>query len=264
MIKKNYIISCIIILILALLTSSLYLYKKTDNRYVIFFSGAGMRVPASEIVNSFTHTTGISVNVHFNWSSILRRSIEVFGNADVFLSGDKRNIDILADKGLVKESSFIAWHIPAILVPPEKWESIKGLNDLAREGVRFVMSNPKLAASGRLASEAISKHPKAADILKNVVIYGASTDDTLKLFNELYKKGEADAVIEWHEMIYTPEGNGLLSVPFEKEYQIRDQIIIALLNSSNNPRISKKFYDYFKTNASDIFKKYGYNTEAEK
>ncbi len=263
MIKKKHIASYII-LILLVLGTSYYLYQRVENRYVVFFSGSGMRVPASEIANSFTQKTGIPVNIHFEGSSILRHNIETFGDADVFLSGDKKNIDILIDKGMVKESSFVAWHILAILVPPEKWESIQGLNDLAKNGVRFVMANPKLAASGRLASQTIARHPKAADILRNVAVYASSSDDTLRVFHELYKTGEADAVIEWDVMIFTPAGNGLLSVPFEKEYETKDRITLSLLKESNNPRIAKKFYDYFKANAPEVFNKYGYSTEAGK
>lgn len=235
---------------------------RKDDSFVVFFSGAGMKVPASEIVKDFADLTGIPVNVHFDGSSVLRQHIETYGDADVFMSGDKANIDALIKKGLVEESAFIAWHIPSILIPPENMERIKGLNDLSKKGIRFVMSNPALAASGRLAKEAISRHPKAEEILANVAAYGSSTADSLARFRDLYKKGQADAVIEWDVMVHVPEGKGLLFVPFEKEYEIRDPLMIALLKKSRNPAVSKKFYDYFRTEGVKVFKKHGYNVEA--
>jgi len=261
--KWKYIIPTLL-LIVAFLVLMPGRDARKDDSFVVFFSGAGMKVPASEIVKDFTDSTGINVNVHFDGSSVLRQHIETYGDADVFMSGDKKNMDILAGKGLVKESAFIAWHIPSILIPPENRDRIKGLSDLAKSGIRFVMANPAQAASGRLAKEAISRHPKAEEILGNVAAYGSSTADSLARFRDLYKKGGADAVIEWDIMVHVPEGKGLLVVPFEKEYEIRDSIMLGLLKTSGSPETSKKFYDYFRTEGLKVFKKHGYNTEAGK
>ncbi len=258
-VKWKYIIPVVL-----LIAAFLIFRPGREDRFVVFFSGTGMKAPASEIVKDFTDLTGISVDVHFDGSSILRQHIEIYGDADVFMSGDKANIDALVKKELVRESSFIAWHIPFILIPPENRERIKGLNDLSKKGIRIIMSNPAHAASGRLAKEAISRHPKAEEILGNVAVYGSSTADSLARFWDLYGKGQADAVIEWDVMVHVPEGKGLLAVPFEKEYEIRDFIMLALLKTSGNPEISKKFYDYFRTEGLKVFKKHGYNTEAGK
>lgn len=257
--SKRYLI--IIIVVVLALISSLFLFDK-EEKIIVFFSGAGMKVPVTEIIKDFSEKTGIKVVVHFEGSSILRQHIERYGDADIFMSGDRENIDILINEGFVKESSFMAWHIPAILVPSENIEKIKGLNDLSRKGISFVMSNPRLAASGRMAYEAISRHPMSREILNNVAAYSSSTQESLKIFRDLHEKGQADAVIEWDVMVHVPEGRGLFVVPFEKEYEIRDSIIIALLKKSSNPDISKIFYDYLKKEGREVFKRHGYNTEA--
>ena len=259
--RKRYLI--LIIVVMLALVSALFLFKNGE-QIIVFFSGTGMKVPATEIIKDFSKKTGINVDVHFEGSSILRQHIERYGDADVFMSGDRENIDILINKGLVKESSFIAWHIPVILVPSEKREKIKGLNDLSKKDIRFVMANPKLAASGRMAYDAISRHPMSREILKNIAAYSSSTQESLKIFWDLYKNGQADAVIEWDVMVHVPEGKRLFVVPFEKEYEIRDSIMIALIKKSRNPDISKKFYDYLKKEGTEVFKRYGYNTEAQK
>ncbi len=254
-----------VIALLVIVSAAVFFYqRKKEERFIVFFSGAGMKVPVSEIVNDFTDKTGISVDVHFEGSAILRQHIETYGGVDLFMSGDKKNMDDLAEKGFVKELTFIAWHIPSILIPPENGGKIKGLNDLAREGVRIVMSNPKQASLGRLVNDMLRRHPKGRDILNNVVVYGSDSQDDLRLFRDLYKKGEADAVIEWDVMADEPEGKGLIVVPFEKEYEIKDPLTLALLKASGNPEISKKFYEYFRTEGTKAFKKHGYTTEAVK
>jgi len=262
--KKSLLLITSIILLFIVSVAIFFYQGNEKKRFVVFFSGTGMKIPAAEIVKDFTDLTGVSVNVHFDGSSVLRQHIETYGDADVFMSGDKANIDALIKKGLVKESAFIAWHIPSILIPPENRERIKGLNDLAKSGIRFVMANPAHAASGRLANEAISRHPKAEEILGNVAVFGSSTADSLARFWDLYGKGRADAVIEWDIMVHVPEGKDLMVVPFEKKYEVKDAIVLALIENSRKPDISKRFYDYFRTEGIKVFKKHGYNTEAEK
>lgn len=261
-ITKKY-LALIVIIIPIILLSVFFLYRK-DRHLIIFFSGAGMKVPVSEIVKDFTDQTGIKVDVHFEGSAILVQHIKTYGDADLFMSGDKKNMDILIKDGFVKENTFIAWHIPSILIPPENKGRIKGLNDLAGKGVRFVMSNPVQASLGRLVNDMLLRHPKGKDILNNVAVYGSDSQDDLRLFWDLYGKGRVDAVIEWDVMTHVPEGERLLIIPFEKEYEIKDPLLLALLKTSKNPKISKRFYDYFKTEGIKIFKKHGYNTEASK
>lgn len=262
--KKRSIALPVIISLLTLLAVLFFLLNKKDNVFIVLFSGAGMKVPVNEIVAGFTGSTGIGVDVHFEGSSVLRQHIETYGDADLFMSGDKENIDSLVRTGLVKESAFIAWHVPSILIPPGNKEKIKGLDDLAKKGVRFVMSNPQQASLGKMVDEVIRRHPKGKEISGNVAVYGSSTEDDLRLFWDLYKKGEADAVIEWDVMVHVAEGKGLLVVPFEKEYEIKDALMLALLKTSKNSVGAKRFYDYFKTEGIKVFKKHGYTTEADR
>ncbi|MCL5976929.1 MAG: substrate-binding domain-containing protein [Nitrospirae bacterium] len=252
-----------VILLVALIAAFIFLPPKKDKRVVVFFSGSGMKIPVAEIARDFTASTGIAVDVHLEGSSILRQYIETYGEAELFLSGDKENIDILDKKGLVKKSAFIAWHIPSILVPEGNRKNITGLDDLAEKGMRIVIANPKQAASGKLISEMLRRHPKGKEILSNVVVYGSSTNDTLRVFKELYKKGAADAVLEWDIMVHVPEGRGLTVIPFDKKYEIKDPLMQAMLKNSHVTEDAQRFYDYFRTEGVKAFEKHGYNTKAK-
>jgi molybdate transport system substrate-binding protein len=260
---KKYVVP-ILLALFFLIAAFFFLSNRKKDHFIVFFSGAGMKIPVTEIAANFTGRTGIHVDVHFEGSSVLRRYIEVYGDADLFMSGDKENIDTLVKSGRVKESTFIAWHIPSILIPPENKEKIRGLDDLARKGVRFVMSNPRQASLGMMVDEMLRRHPRGKDILGNVAVYGSSTQDDLNLFWNLYKKGKADAVIEWDVMVDVPEGKGLLVVPFGKKYEVKDALTIALLTTAHNPGAAKRFYDYFRTEGLEVFKKHGYSTEADR
>ena len=248
----------LIAIIVIAATVVFFSFKERQETTLLFLSGAGMKVPVNEIVANFERKTGIRVQTQFDGSAILRDYILTFNTGDIFLPGDKKNLDILAENDLVSESAFIAWHVVAILVAPEARERIKGLADLAKPGVRIAMSNPKLASLGRIVMKnIIEKHPKGQDILKNVVVYGSSSQDVLKL----YREGGIDAIIEWDVMAATPEGQGLVVVPLEKPYMVRDELFAGLLTTAREPRAAKEFYDYLVTDGKEVFRKHGYNIE---
>ena len=254
---RSYVV-CFVLLVVVLILFFLNISCQ-KKQTVMFLSGAGMKAPVNEIAANFEKETGIRIQTHFDGSSILRDYVINFQTGDIFLPGDKKNLDILSDKGLVKESSFIAWHVVAILVSPEAKDRIKGIDDLAEKGVRLVISNPELASLGRIVTEnIIKKHPKGDDILSNVVVYGSSSQDVLRL----YREGGIDAIIEWDVMAATQEGKGLIVVPLEEPYQVKDELFAGLLTTAHEPVLAKKFYDYLISKGRDVFRKHGYNTTA--
>jgi len=254
--SNHYYIIAIIVIVLTVGFFSLSCQKK---KTILFLSGAGMKAPVNEIAANFEQETGIKVQTQFEGSSILRDYILNFNTGDIFLPGDRRNLDALSEQGLVAEKSFIAWHVVAILVSPIAKEHIKGLDDLANEGVRLAMSNPQLASLGRIVRKnIIERHPKGKDILKNVVVYGSSSQDVLRL----YREGGVDAIIEWDVMAATPEGKGLIVIPLEKPYQVKDELFAGLLTTARDPLSAKYFYDYLVTKGKEVFRKHGYNIDA--
>jgi len=215
-------------------------------------------MPVTDIARNFERETGITVQTLFDGSSILREYITNFNAGDLFLPGDKNNLDILHDAELVEESSFVAWHIVAILVAPWFKDTIKGLDDLAGERVRLAMSNPRQASLGRLVmNNIINRHPAGESILKNITVYGSSSQDVLNR----YREGHADVLIEWDVMASTREGQGLVVVPIHEPYQVKDPLYAGILKTSKNPALARQFYNYLLTEGRKVFQQYGYNIE---
>lgn len=231
--------------------------REREKPEIIFLSGSGMKVPITEIAANFERETGIRVQTHFEGSAILHDYIVDFNTGDIFLPGDKKNLDDLQQKGLVKESFFLAWHVLSILVAPNMAERIKGLDDLAEPGIRLAMSNPRQASPGRFVmQQIIEKHPRGEEILNNVIALGSSSQEVLKL----YRQGGIDAVIEWDVLAATPEGKGLIVVPLVAPYQLRDELHAALLSTAKNPAAAEKFYTYLRSNGREVFQRHGYDT----
>lgn len=248
-----------LLIAITVVLTAFFLLADREKQSLIFLSGAGMKVPVTEIAENFERETGIRVQTHFEGSSILRDYIINFKTGDIFLPGDKKNLDVLSEKGLVADSSFMAWHVAAILVSPEAGERIKGLDDLAGEGIRLAISNPRLASLGRIVmQQIIERHPRGRDILKNVVVYGSSSQDVLRL----YREGGIDAIIEWDVMAVTPEGEGLVVIPLEDPYQVNDELSAGLLTTAEDSKLARQFYLYLTTRGKDVFRKHGYDIDA--
>ena len=74
------------------------LYQGSGPEHLLFLSGGGMKAPVSEIAHGFEQETGIKVMTRYEGSASLRQYIARFQVGDVFLPGDKGNLDILSAK----------------------------------------------------------------------------------------------------------------------------------------------------------------------
>ncbi len=254
--RKIYFLIFGLFIFLLTATALLYTHNVSQESYIVFLSGAGMQEPVNKIAADFEQQTGIKVQTHFDGSSILRDYILKFKTGDIFLPGDKKNLDILQKKGLIKRSAFLAWHVVAILVSPQAADKISSLDDLSKPGIRLAMSNPRQASLGRLVmKKIIRKHPRGQAILNNIKAYGSSSQDVLRL----YHQGNIDAVIEWEVMALTPAGKGLIVIPLQKPYQIKEPLEAGLLTTSKHPKLAKRFFQYLITSGSEVFRRQGYN-----
>lgn len=257
--KKNHKIILVAVAFLAAVMSSGYFFHAAPpSPSIKFLCGAGMKTPITEIIQNFETETGNKVHVFFEGSAILNEYISTFRSGDLFLPGDKENLDILQKQGLVTDSSFLAWHTGAILIPPSLKDRIRGVDDLAGEGVRLAMPNPRQTSLGRLVMKnIINRHPAGDRILGNIVVYGSSCQDVLDRFRE----SNADVLFEWDVMATTPEGQGLIVVPIAGPYQVKDPMHLGLLATARNPTLARQFYAYLLTKGREVFRKHGYNVE---
>ncbi len=239
-----------------LTTAALCIHSAAQPPSLLFLSGAGMKEPASQIAADFEQQTGIKIQTHFDGSSILRDYIIKFKTGDIFLPGGQKNLDILGKRRLVKRKAFLAWHVVAILVSPQAADKISSLDDLSKPGIRLAISDPRQASLGRLVMEKIIRiHPKGQAILNNIKVYGSSSQDVLRL----YHQGNIDAVIEWDVMAQTPAGRGLIVIPLQKPYQIKEPIEAGLLTTSKHQKLAEHFFQYLTTSGRKIFRQHGYN-----
>lgn len=162
---------------------------------LLFFCGSAVRVPMDEIIKSYQAERGVRVQVTYGGSGGLLSQMELAHRGDVYLAGSPDYIAIGEKKKLLVPGTEkrVAYLIPAIIVPKRNPAKIRSLDDLARPGVRVGMGNPKTVCLGLYGIEILEHNKLLEKVLKNVVVFAKSCEDTATLV--VLKK--VDAIIGW-------------------------------------------------------------------
>lgn len=126
---------------------------------LMVFSGAGLMKPMEAMRKNFGQQHGLTIDVHYGSSGEIFGMVAAGQPCDVLIPGaEKYTQDALKNGWVGKETiRKIVLHLPAIAVPKRNPATIKGLDDLAREGVRVSIGDPKAPAIGRVSKKLLTK-----------------------------------------------------------------------------------------------------------
>jgi molybdate transport system substrate-binding protein len=138
---------------------------------------------------------GDRVELNFAGSQVLRTQIEQGASVDVFASADLVHADALRQAGLLGSYEVFARN-RLVAVAPATRARVRGLQDLARPGVKIVVAGPSVPV-GRYTTQVVSKlgaaglfaHDFAARLQANVV----SQETNVRAVLSKVALGEADA-----------------------------------------------------------------------
>lgn len=218
------------------------------------FAGAGLRQPVDQLVDMFQKETGNRVFVDYAGTGYLIARIIASGGGDLFLSPSLYYIRALEKEGMVDSYRRIVSNTPVIGVTRDKEQLIRTFEDLARPGVRLALGDPKAMAYGRIAMEILEKSGMKEEILKNVVVQGA----TVKQLALYVAQGDADAsIIGRADAIQYKDR--IRIVPIPEEYIVTEVIAIALLKNAAARPEAIRFRDFMSSaKAVEIFRQFGF------
>ena len=218
------------------------------------FAGAGLRQPVDQLIDIFQKQTGHKVFVDYAGSGQLIARIIASGQGDLFLSPSLYYIQVLEKEDMVDSYRKIVSNTPVIGVNRDKAQLISSFKDLARPGVRLALGDPEAMAFGRIAMEILEKSKMKDEIMKNVVVQGA----TVKQLALYVAQGDADASIigRADAMQYKDE---IKIVPIPEEYLQTEIVTIALLRNSAARSEAIQFRDFMSNaKAIEIFRQFGF------
>jgi len=209
----------------------------------------------TEVLDEYNNLIVKKMNLNFDSSTRLRIQIENGAEPDIYLSANQKNIDILKEKNLVKESKEILKNRMVIITPKDS--KVKSPLDLTKN-IKLVIAEEEVPC-GRYALEVLdnynSKYGKdySGKVLNNVV----SRELNVKLVVSKITMGEADAGIVYITDINQNNKEKINIIEIGQDFNINASYWICRINDNNE---SKEFYKNFleDDNMKNIFEKYGF------
>ncbi len=178
-----------------------------------FYVGGTMRPAVEEIVPLWEAETGRKVDLDFGDSGACAIKAENTGQGDLVIVHDPFH-GVLEGKRLVLDGVAVATLEPVIGVAKGNPKAIGGLKDLARPGVRVILTDLKYSTAGPIAAVMARKAGIEEALEKNVVSRtraGGEAANAVVL-------GNADATIVWNAVVRL-RAKDLDAVPIEAAYR---------------------------------------------
>ena len=216
---------------------------------VVIYVAASAKSAVEEIAKKFQTETGFSVEVSPGSSSRLAKQIVEGGPADIFISADQVNADLVKAKGLVAERRNLLGNRLAVVTPADSKLTLKTLTDLGGAGVtRLALALEKVPA-GEYARQALRK-AGAWEQVKDKLVGGEDVRATLAFVEQ-----GADAGIVYRTDVF---GNSKVKTAFEVDAALHQPIEypLVLLQRGNGTEPARRFYAYLASEpAAEVFRR---------
>lgn len=226
------------------------------------FAGASLTDAFREIGPMFERANpGTRVRFSFAASSLLRTQIEQGAPADVFASADQEQMQRLAQAGKVREAAPFVRNRLVVVVPSANPGRIRRLADLARPGLRLVITAEQVPI-GRYTRRALAKMsaPGAlgasfqAKVLRSVV----SQETNVRGLLTKVLLGEADAAI-----VYASDaaaaGRKVRVIPIPDRYNQVPVYPVGVVSGTSHPRQAAAFARFLRSEAARaVLKRHGF------
>jgi len=200
---------------------------------------------------------GVKVLFNFSGSGRLRVQIEGGAVVDVYASAAQKDMDLLEQKGFLKEGTrknFAANEV-VLVVPKKSTVEIKSFSDLAKGNVKHIaIGDPKLAPVGQYSLEVL-EHLNLWEAIKSKVVYAGDVKEVLAYVarNEV----EAGIVYTTDALTRSEEVRVVAEAP--KGSYTRPLYPIAVLKNAKNPDLGEEFISFILSPAGqEILRKYGF------
>jgi len=167
---------------------------KMSRNSLFMFCGAGLREPATKLINTFRKKTGIRVEATFTGSGCLLAQITIGQSGDLYMPGEEWYMNQAKARGYVTDSKIVTYFIPVIMVQKGNPKKIHSLKDLLKPGVRVGIGEPKAAAIGDFTPKFLKANGVSMQALKKNVV---ATFGTAPELGNSIKLGAVDATIQW-------------------------------------------------------------------
>jgi molybdate transport system substrate-binding protein len=208
-------------------------------------AAASLAGPFEEIAEAYERSRpGARVALELAASSTLAAQVRAGARFDVLVTADERTMAAAWRAGLVERPSTLATNRLVVIAPSDDPGGVRGVEDLARPGVRVVLAQADVPA-GAYARAALAALGIEAEVERNVVSNALDVRGVAAAIS----LGEADAGIVYLSDL-TPALRGRVKVfPLPERVSVRAVYPIALASSPEHPAGARAFLDLARSDA---------------
>jgi molybdate transport system substrate-binding protein len=233
------------------------------NKEISAFAGSSSKAAMDAAAVAFREKTGIKVNLTYGGSGTLLSQIMLSKTGDLFIPASPDYIDKATKDNIIypDTETKLYFLVPAILVQKGNPQNITSLSDLAKQGTKVTIADPKSVPAGLYAYEILDYNKMLTSIGQNIVTYGDSNE---KISSYVILKS-VDAAIAWDNVgVQQPDK---LDIVYLHPFQIPRLSYMsgAVTTFNKDKESSQKFLQYLTSTEGQLFfKKFGYyTTESE-
>ncbi len=234
----------------------------SDDRTLLLYCGAGMRLPAPEIIEAFHKETGVTVQADYAGSGALISRIKGGRTGDLYMPGAVSYVDDLQEQtGMVESRKLVTYFVPCIVVAKGNPHGVRALADLGRPGLKVALGDDRACQIGRVTRKIFEKNAlDQAAIDKNVVMTSVTVNE-LPLW---VKTKTIDATVAWDAVAAGADfADAVEIVPIPLDQNIISPVAVGVLTCSKNLPLALQFADFLAGPAAQaIFQKHHYRVTA--
>lgn len=228
------------------------------------FAASSLTDAFDEIAVAFeTANPGVDVVINYGSSSALAAQILEGSVVDVFASANARQIQNVAEQGLITVPPLIfATNQLMVIVPADNPAVITTLEDLARPGVKLILAVPGVPIrdyTDQMIAALDADSQIAAGYAEAVYANLVSEEENVRQVVAKIALGEADAGIVYTSDV-TPDLIGqVLEIPVPAAYNVVATYPMAPLVDAPHPLLAQAFVDFVTSGAGQtILQRWGF------
>ena len=230
------------------------------------FCAASLTGAFGEIGQMYKNETNISVVFNFDGSQVLRTQIENGAYADIFVSANKKQMNLMKNEGFMNNSSITVFTKtkPVIIVPEENPAKIQNISDLAKPGIKIVIGTKDvpigdytLQILAKLANDSAFGPEFRKLVMANVV----SNDTNVNYITSKVALGEADAGIAYKSDVTKNLAAKITKIEIPDKYNVIAEYPMGILKQSKYPALSQEFMNLVESDKGMVvLEKYGFES----
>lgn len=259
MIEKR--IFAVLIAALVLATSACH---AQESKELTVFTAASLTGAFTELGQMYKNETDINVVFNFDGSQVLRTQVENGAYADIFVSANTKQMNLMRNEGFMNNSSITVFtrNKPVIIVPKDNPAKIQNISDLAKPGIKIVIGTKDvpigdytLQILAKLANDSAFGPGFTKKVMANVV----SNETNVNYVTSKVALGEADAGVAYVSDITKNLSSRITKIEIPDKYNVIATYPMGIRKQSKYTAQAQGFMDLVQSDKGiAVLEKYGF------